>query len=412
MRALTLGGWSFWFIAALFYSYEFVHRVAISVVTQDLRLSFSIDEHQLATIGAMYFYAYAAFQLPAGMLIDKFGAKRVLVAASAILTIGSFLFAFTTSSTVAHIGRFFIGTGSAFAFVGCLKIATDWFSIATFPLIVGLTNLCGTIGALLGGGPFSILVQTVGWRNAFTQLTFIGLFITLILFLFLKEKPQKETVSSYPKSIHPFLGLLNVVKQPQSWMIALYGALLVAPIAALPELWGVEFVKLNYHVPDARAAAITHTIFIGTALGGPLIGWLMTHIKAKIDFMMLASLGALSLLCIFLYWASMPPINLFIILFSFGLFTSNMLLCFTLITQIHPRAIQGAAIGFVNMIIMGVAGLAQHIIGWILKTLQARHPHLQSIEDYYIAFSILPLLLLLAIALTLLMKKSMKKTGN
>src|SRR5579864_5516784 len=87
-----LGGWALWSIAALFYAYEFIHRVAPSVITSQLREAFSVNDHQLATIGAMYFYAYAAFQLPAGILIDKYGTKRVLVIASVILTLGSFLF--------------------------------------------------------------------------------------------------------------------------------------------------------------------------------------------------------------------------------------------------------------------------------------------------------------------------------
>ncbi|MGD9590976.1 MAG: MFS transporter, partial [Candidatus Berkiella sp.] len=161
----AFGGWALWFIAALFYAYEFIHRVVPSILTEELRITFSVNEHQLGIIGAMYFYAYALFQLPAGILVDKYGAKRLLVIASTVLTLGSFIFATTTNPSIAQISRFMIGMGSAFAFVGCLKIGGQWLSDSAFPLVVGLTNFFGTMGALSGGKPLAILVNSFGWQH-------------------------------------------------------------------------------------------------------------------------------------------------------------------------------------------------------------------------------------------------------
>jgi len=399
-----LGGWTLWSIAALFYAYEFIHRVVPSILTDQLRLGLDINDHQLGTIGAMYFYAYAAFQLPAGVLIDRFGAKKLLVTASLILTIGSFIFASTSDIRVAQLSRFLIGMGSAFAFIGCLKIGASWLTMSSFPLVVGLTNLCGTMGALLGGKPMSYLVQEFGWREMLMQLSFAGLFITLILWLFLQDKPIPQEKS---EEVQPGLlaGLITVMKNPQSWIIALYGMLLVAPIAAIPEMWGPEYLKVAYDVPATQAAGITHIIFVGTAIGGPVIGWIMTHPIEEVDFMMIASLGALILLCMFLYWVNMPISNLYIVLFSFGLLTANMLLCFSLITECHPPWAQGAAIGFINMVIMAGGGLAQDRVGWLLDKLRSSHEGVYLIEDYHIALSVLPLCLLAAIGLTLFIKQ-------
>lgn len=399
-----LGGWTLWAIAAIFYGYEFIHRVAPSILTEQLRVSLNINDHQLGTIGAMYFYAYAAFQLPAGVLIDRFGAKKLLVSASLILTLGSFIFATTSSILIAQISRFLIGMGSAFAFIGCLKIGAQWLTMSSFPLVVGLTNLCGTLGALSGGKPLSYLVHEFGWREVLMQLSFVGLFITLILWLFLEDKPQtiKKSEADQPGLL---TGLITVMKNPQSWIIALYGMLLVAPIAAIPEMWGVEYLKVAYDLSATEAAGITHTIFIGTAIGGPIIGWIMTHPIEEVDFMMIASLGALILLCMFLYWVNMPITNLYIVLFSFGLLTANMLLCFSLITECHPPFAQGAAIGFINMVIMAGGGLAQDRVGWLLDKLRANHEGVYLLEDYHIALSVLPVCLLAAIGLTLFIKQ-------
>lgn len=396
-------GWGLWSIAALFYAYEFIHRIAPSILTTQLRQTFSINEEQLALVGAMYFYAYAPFQLVSGILIDKFGVRRVLISASFILTIASFLFTLTDHIFMIYFSRFLIGLGSAFAFVGCLKIGSQWLATRSFPLVVGLTNLSGTIGALFAGAPLSFLVAKIGWREALSQVSIAGLVISILLWLFLRDKNTKSTEKT--TSTHGlFSGLALVMKNPQSWLIGLYGALLVAPIAALPEMWGVEFLKLSYGFPAQKAAAITHTIFIGTALGGPLIGWLMKYTKEETDFMMLATLAALVLLCIFLYWANLPTIQLYFVLFFYGMLTANMLLCFDFICRIHPSWAHGAAIGFVNMIIMAFGGLGQHTIGWILNQLRTKHEGIYLIGDYHIALSILPICLLIAISLTLFMR--------
>lgn len=399
-------GWFLWSLAALFYSYEFIHRMTPGIITNDLRSAFLANDSQLAFIGAFYFYAYAPSQLLSGVLIDRYGVRRILIIASTILTIASFVFSITNTLYIAYISRFFIGLGSAFAFVSCLKIGSQWLATRSFPLVIGLTNLSGTIGALFAGAPLTYFVITLGWREALMQLTLAGLFITILLFLFLRDKKTAKPTTSPPL----FKGLLLVIKNPQSWFIAFYGALLVMPIAALPEMWGVEYLEIAYGYPPQQAAAITHTVFIGTALGGPLIGWLMRDIIEETDFMMLSTLGALILLSIFLYWAQLSQIQLHLILFFYGILTANMLLCFDFICRIHPSWAQGAAIGFVNMIIMALGGLGQNVVGWILSQQRMTHAGPSTITDYHLALSLLPFCLLFAIGLTLLMRHNQRDT--
>ncbi len=403
----AFGGWALWLIAALFYAYEFIHRVVPSILTEELRAAFSVNEHQLGLIGAMYFYAYAAFQLPAGILVDKYGAKRLLVIASTILTLGSFIFTTTSSGTLAQMSRFMIGMGSAFAFVGCLKIGGQWLAVSSFPLVVGLTNFFGTMGALSGGKPLATLVQYFGWQHVMMLVSFGGLFITVLMWLFLHDKPITKREQETLSHLSLFSGLKIVMRCPQSWLLALFSALLVAPIVALPEMWGVEYLKMSYDLNATSASAITHTIFIGTAVGGAVIGWAMTTIKNKLRFMAFSTIGAFVLLCVFLYCHELAFSHLYLVLFAYGVLTSNMLLSFTLITRLHPTWAQGAAIGFTNMIIMAFGGLMQHGIGYFLHTLKCQHDNMALLDDYHLAFSILPLCLLLAVSLTFLIKENL-----
>jgi len=398
-------GWFFWGIAALFYAYEFFHRVAPSVLTTQLREFFVIDNKQLGTVGAMYLYAYAAFQLPAGLLVDKYGPKKLLVVASLMVTLGSFLFALAPHIYVAYFSRFLIGAGSAFAFVGCLKIGSIWLAASSFPLIVGLTNFCGTLGALSGGMPFSLLINHFGWHNALLVISFIGLFITLFLVLCLKPATKSHfTLQESEVKTSLFKALKQIITSTQTWLIALYGTLLVIPIAAIPEMWGPEYLSFVHELPKQQASSITHTIFIGTALGGPIIGWIATQTTNYRYIMFPATSFALLLLFYFLYGSYSNISILYPVLFFYGLCTSNMLLCFTLIKNQQPIWAQGAAIGFVNMVIMFFGGITQYGIGWLLDYLRKSHEGIYTVSDYHTAMSILPFCLIIAISLTLLIK--------
>lgn len=407
-----LAGWLFWSVGALFYAYEFFHRVAPGVLTTHLREILTIDDKQLGLIGAMYLYAYAAFQLPAGILIDKYGPKKLLVFASLLVTIGSFAFVFSTNHHWAYFSRFLIGAGSAFAFVGCLKIGSQWLAMSSFPLVVGLTNFCGTLGALSGGAPFSWLLERIGYKAALLNLSFLGLAITILLFLILKDKPEEISAEANKKELHSansiLTGLGYVLRSKQTWYISLFGTLLVMPIAALPEMWGPEYLVVAYSIPKTQAAALTHTIFVGTAIGGPLVGWLATRVSNLKYIMFPATLGALVLLSVFLYVPHTTLSYLYPLLFLYGILTANMLLSFSIIKQSYPDWVQGSAIGFVNMIIMLCGGFAQYGIGWLLDRFRSQHDGVYLLSDYHIALSILPFCLIFAVGLSILINGNHK----
>lgn len=403
-KSWRISALAMWGIAAIFYGYEFIHRVAPSVITFQLKASLSLTQQQLGTIGAMYFYAYAAFQLPAGILMDRFGIKKVLVTAATILTIGSFVFTFSDKLWVTQLSRFLIGAGSAFAFIGCLKIASLTLPKKHFPLIVGLTNLCGTLGALLGGRPLARLVLELGWRETFFYLSGIGLLITFFLIKWIKD-PNSQTEPPSPTHTTWFSGLWLIMRSPYAWLVGLYGALLVAPIAAIPEMWGVEYLQIAYNVPSTIASNLTHTVFIGTALGGPIIGWFMTNKDDPTRVMRLSTLLAFSLLSLFLYGFHQPSGLMYLILVSYGFFTANMLLCFTIMTNHFPKRCQGAAIGFTNMLIMIFAGGIQQFIGGMLDYLEGAPYSKLALDHYRITLAFLPICLLVAFGITFILRR-------
>src|SRR3990172_4747000 len=119
--------WIIWSLAAVFYFYEFVLRVSPSVMVFELMKSFSITASAVGVLSAFYLYAYAPLQLPVGMLLDRFGLKKVLSIASIGCGIGALFFSIALNVSLAAFGRFLIGAGSSFAFIAMVYVSTHFF---------------------------------------------------------------------------------------------------------------------------------------------------------------------------------------------------------------------------------------------------------------------------------------------
>src|SRR6056297_3113727 len=135
-----------WFICslgALFYAYEYFLRITPSVMTQELKAFYHIKDEALGSLSAYYYYIYTPMQLLVGLLMDRYGPRRLLTLATISCVVGSIMFASTHQLYVAELGRLFIGFGSAFAYVGVLKLGTIWLPKRHFGTFTGLATALG-----------------------------------------------------------------------------------------------------------------------------------------------------------------------------------------------------------------------------------------------------------------------------
>jgi sugar phosphate permease len=364
-----------WLLAAIFYSYEFFQRVAPAVMATPIMSTFHLTHAKFALISSLYLYAYAFAQLPAGVLLDKYGPKLCLSISALGVAIGSLLFSETESLFFLALARILIGIGSAFAFIGCLKIASQWFEGKTFALIVGLTNLLGVAGALLGEAPLAKLVEHLGWISSLKLSAFIGFLIALILFIFIKNSPKaiasqtknqiKNQIKNQKKNRNKILFLSSIralLKTPQNWLIAIYAGIMVSPVIAFTELWAVPFLEKVDHFTAVQAASINQFIFIGIGLGGPIHGIISGKIGRRKPVMAIGQLMAI--ISLILIIISNPQAPAFMaLMFIFGFSVSSMLLAFSLSTENQPKAFGGTAIAFTNLFIMLIGAAFQNIIG-------------------------------------------------
>ena len=133
-------------VAGLFYCYEFVLRIIPGVLQTEISAAFGhISATEFGQLSAFYYFAYSPMQMPVGILMDRVGPRCLLTAACFCCTIGSFLFMDTNSLIIASIGRFMIGFGSSFAFVGVLFLAMKWVPRQFFSLLVRLVTTLGML---------------------------------------------------------------------------------------------------------------------------------------------------------------------------------------------------------------------------------------------------------------------------
>src|SRR6202162_2619523 len=185
-----------WGIPAFLFFFAFLHRVAPGVIVKDIMQTFGASGESVGLLSAMYFYAYAAFMIPAGLLIDGFGGRRVVAAGSAVMGLGSLAMGMAASQNVLMTGRFFVGAGATVTFIGCLKVAADWFPPSHFGTLSAVTATVGILGALGGTLPLAALVALAGWRGAFTVIAALTLAGAAACFLVVRDHPPGASAAT------------------------------------------------------------------------------------------------------------------------------------------------------------------------------------------------------------------------
>ncbi|MCB2099462.1 MAG: MFS transporter [Rhodobacterales bacterium] len=357
-------GWLVWGLAALFYCYGFFQRVAPSVMVADLMADLSVNAAALGQLSAYYFYAYASLQIPVGLLLDRWGVRWVLTAAAALAALGSLLFGVAEGLAAASLGRFLVGTGAAFTWVGALTVATTWLPPQRFALVSGLTLMLGMAGAVGGQAPLAALVGAVGWRETMTGAAAVGLGLAVLLGLILRDRPRAPAAPEAAGGFWRNLGAALVRRQ--TLLAALYGAGMTGPMLAFGALWAVPYLMRAHGLDRPDAAFSASLMLIGWAIGAPGGGWLSDRLGRRRPVMLVASTGVLVTLGAAIYAPGLPVAAVQGLLLLNGVFGGGMVICFAAARDSAPAHQGAATMGVVNTAVMATGAAFQPLIGWLL----------------------------------------------
>jgi predicted MFS family arabinose efflux permease len=365
-------------LTALFLCFEMGVQVSPSVMTQYLMRDLAITTVGLGFMSSFYFYTYTLMQIPAGLLFDRFQVRWVVVIPLIVCGLGTFVFGQAVNIGWGSLGRLLMGAGSAFAFIAVLVVASDLFKKEHFALMAGLTQMLAACGAMLGEGPLLPLIKHFEWRGTMMILTVVALILAALIWLFVRYErcdQVKSCEKNQPTKIMESLG--SIMGNRQTWWIALYACLLWAPMAAFASLWGVPLLEHSFQMNKTLATELVMIMWVGIAMGSPLVGWLSDFIKSRtLPLAMTGVIGCISMLLVVLRVVE-QPYTIAICLFFAGAACSGQVLSFAVVNDNNPSHTKAAAIGFNNMAVVIAGVIFQPLLGIIIKD--------QSIGSYQFA---------------------------
>ena len=398
------------FLAASFYMYEFILQVAPSVMAEPMMHTFKVGAEGFGIISAFYFYAYAPTQLPAGVLFDRYGPRKLMTLALILCASGSFFFASTESVFTAAMGRFLIGIGSAFSFIGVLVLLSRWFPASHFAIVAGVAQAMSSLGAIFGEVPLASLTNLVGWRYASFILSAIGFLLAILLWSFIRDFPDKPTQAKPKESLkNEWYRLAAVCKESYTWKTGAYAFMIWTPIAVFAVLWGVPYLQVKYNISVVTASSMCSMVWVGIGCGSPLLGWFSDRVKSRRLSLGISAVFGFVATAFVLFVPELPKSLMFVILFILGLGAGGQTVSFAVVRDNNPAHLVGTASGFNNLSVLLGGAIFQPVVGMILHhfgtTYWVGGVPKYTPESYQLALLIMPICYLISLMLILFVIK-------
>ncbi|KGM45035.1 MFS transporter, partial [Neobacillus niacini] len=170
--------------SAVLLAYFFIisQRTAPGLITDQLMKDFHVSAAVIGLMSSFQFFAYAGFQIPIGLLSDRYGPNRFLIIGTILTGIGSVIYSFSPNEYVLIVSRFIVGTGDAMIFLNLVIILSQWFKAQEFVKLLGMVSLVSSLGSLTATLPFSVWISFAGWRTPFLILGIILALFSYVLY--------------------------------------------------------------------------------------------------------------------------------------------------------------------------------------------------------------------------------------
>ena len=360
-----------WGLGAAFYLIGFYQRVAPAVITRELMGEFSLGAAALGNLAAFYYYSYVAMQIPAGVLADLWGPRRLLSAGAVIAAVGTLLFALAPGYAVAGLGRLLIGGSVGVAFVAMLKLASHWFAPTRFAMLSGLALACGMIGAVSAGVPQRLLVDAFGWRAVLCASAALTGLLAAAIWLVVRDDPAERGYASYAAAAQNRKtsivgGIRRSLATRNVWLVFLISGAVAGPTLTFGGLWGVPFLTTHYGLTTAQAATVTSLLLVCWALAAPIVGALSDRLRRRKPLYVLGALVATAGWSAALLVPGLPLSVLVTLLGLTGCASACAMLGFAIAKESVAAGLAGTVGGIVNMGNMLGGMIMPPMVGWML----------------------------------------------
>lgn len=305
--------WMVCFAATLFFFYEFIQGNMFASIAANIMQDFKIQADKMAWLSSIYYLSNVLFLFVAGMVLDRFSIKNTLLVAMFLCVASTFLLAYSHSFYLALFCRFITGIGSAFCFLGPVRLASHWFPPKRMALVTGAIVTMAMAGGMLAQYPLTKLVILVGWRQAVQNVGILGFAMLVLMFFWIKERPQ-YIVKQVAQPINVLSAAKKAYFNTQYIRAAFYASLMNMAIAVFGAMMGTLYLVQRLDISSAQASMVNGMLFLGAIIGSPLVGWISDKMGLRIMPMKIGVLASLLTLLAVLY---LPvSYNVMAILFS------------------------------------------------------------------------------------------------
>lgn len=255
---------SAWILASFFYAYQYIIRVMPNLMLNDLMQQFHIDAAIFGQFSGVYYIGYALMHLPLGIMLDRYGPRKIMTACILLTVIGLAPIIFAESWIYPILGRALIGIGSSAAILGTFKIIRTNFNEKAFTRMLSLSVTIGLIGAIYGGGPVSYMCSAFGYKMVVEMLAVLGILLAAVTYCIV---PQQKT-ESHTKILSD---IKEVFSNRKVIALCCLAGCMVGPLEGFADVWGSAFLKQVYGFDTAIANSLPSMIFIGMCFGAPIL---------------------------------------------------------------------------------------------------------------------------------------------
>ncbi len=344
--------WIVWTTGLFAYIVAVLDRTTLGVSGLDAAGRFNVGPTALSSFVVLQVIVYAGAQVPAGLLLDRFGSKALIVWGAALMAFGQLVLAFTESLPAAIGARAVLGLGDAFTFISVLRLVPHWFTPHQVPLVTQLTGICGQLGQVLSAIPFFALLTGSGWTTAYVSVAAVGVLSIVLTLLLVRNAPEGHVVEYETSSIRETLASVKTVWLRPGTRLGFFthmGTQFSVTVFAL--MWGVPYLTVAHGLSSTVAGTLLTVSVVAAISSGVLVGTFTgrrPHRRSRLVLGIIAS-NAVAWTVVLALPGPAPLWLLVILVVVISVGGPGSMVGFDFARTFNPGAALGTASGMVNM---------------------------------------------------------------
>jgi MFS family permease len=344
--------WIVWATGLSAYIVAVLDRTTLGVSGLNAADRFAASPSVLSSFVVLQVIVYAAAQVPAGVLLDRYGSRILIVAGAALMATGQLVLALTTSLPLAIGARAVVGLGDAVTFISVLRLVPRWFAPRRVPLLTQLTGICGQLGQVLSAVPFLALLTGTTWATAYVSVAALGALAMVLVFALVRDTPHGRVVASETMSVRATLASVKTVWLRPGTRLGFFthmGTQFSVTVFAL--MWGVPYLAVAQGQSTAVTGALLTASVVAAISSGVVIGILTgryPHRRSRIVLAIIIS-NAVAWTVVLALPGRAPLWLLLALVLVISVGGPGSMVGFDFARTFNPSATLGTAQGMVNM---------------------------------------------------------------